>query len=95
MLLKITEKIIRRNVFEQRKESRVNRYSAFEQLRPVIAASIKQNVYLHTRRTLASVSSDYKHLTPNHTISFQNLFIMIHSLNRGFPVHNPYVQNMP
>ena len=33
--------------------------------------------YLHTRRTLANVSSDYKHLTPNHTISFQNLLIMI------------------
>ena len=31
--------------------------------------------YLHTRLTLANVSSDYKHLTPNHTISFQNLLI--------------------
>ena len=40
----------------------------------------------------ASVSSDYKHLTMNHTI---NLFIMIPSLKRGFAVHNPYVQNMP
>ena len=27
--------------------------------------------------------------------SFQNLFIMIHSLNRGFAVRSPYVQNMP
>ena len=45
--------------------------------------------YLHARRTLANVSSDYKHLTPNHTISFQNLLIMIHSLNRGFAVRIP------
>ena len=37
-------------------------------------------LYLHARRTLANVSSDYKHLTPNNTISFQNLLIMIHSL---------------
>ena len=51
--------------------------------------------YLHARRTLANVSSDYKHLTPYHTISFQNLLIMIHSLNRGFAVSNPYVQNIP
>ena len=31
--------------------------------------------YLHARRALANVSSDYKHLTPNYTISFQNLLI--------------------
>ena len=43
MLLKITEKIIRRNVFEERK-------------------------------------STGKHLTPKHTISFENVLIMIHSL---------------
>ena len=36
-----------------------------------------------------------KHLTLNHTISFQNLLIMIHSLNRSLVVRNPYVQNMP
>ena len=36
--------------------------------------------YLHARRTLANVSSDYKHLTPNHTISFENVLIMIHTL---------------
>ena len=51
--------------------------------------------YLHALRTLANVSSDYKHLTTKHTISFQNLLIMILSLNRGFAVRNPYVQNMP
>ena len=45
--------------------------------------------YLHARRTLANVSSDYKHLTPNHTIFFQNLLIIIHSLNRGFAVGKP------
>ena len=75
------------------KESRVKHKSAFEQLRPVIAP-VKQNV-LFTRPTPANVSSDYKHLTLNHTISFQNLLIMIHSLNRGFALRNPYVQNMP
>ena len=36
--------------------------------------------YLHARRTLATVSSDYKHLTPNHTIPLQNLLIMVNSL---------------
>ena len=71
---------------EKEKESRVKRYLAFEQLRPVIAP-VKQK--LNARRTLATVSSDYKHLTPSHTISFQNLLIMIHSLNRGFVVRNP------
>ena len=49
--------------------------------------------YLHARRTLANVSSDYKHLTPNHTISFENVLIMIRSLSGGFAVRNPYVQN--
>ena len=52
--------------------------------------------YLHARRTLANVSFDYKHLTLNHTIYFQNLVIMMHSSgNRVFAVSNPYVQNMP
>ena len=45
--------------------------------------------YLHARHAPANVSSDYKHSTPNHTISFQNLLIIIHSLNRGFTVRNP------
>ena len=36
MLLKITEKIIQRSVFlTKEKETRVKRWSAFEQLRPV------------------------------------------------------------
>ena len=51
--------------------------------------------HLHAQRTLANVSSDYKDLTLNHTISFENVLIMIHSLNRGFAVRNPYDQNMP
>ena len=57
-------------------------------------ASKTKIFYLHIRRTLASISSDYKHLTPNHTISFQNLFTMIRSLNGGFAEHKAYVQNM-
>ena len=43
--------------------------------------------YLHARRTLANVSSDYKHLTPNHTISFQNL--LIHSFKERFCCTQP------
>ena len=37
MLLKVTEKIIQKNVFKQKKieETLVKRWSAFEQLRPV------------------------------------------------------------
>ena len=49
MLLKITEKIIRGNVFEERKRIPGIALSAFEQLRPVIAP-VKQNV-LFTRPT--------------------------------------------
>ena len=46
MLLKITEKIIRRNAFEQKKKKPgLSANQAFEQL-----------------RSLASVSSNYKHL---------------------------------
>ena len=63
MLLKITEIIIRRNDFKEK--------SAYEQLRQE-----NKMFYLHVRRTLANVSSDYKHLIPNHTISFQNLLII-------------------
>ena len=32
---------------------------------------------------------------PYDTLSIQNLFIFILSLNRGIAVRNPYVQNMP
>ena len=57
---------------------------------------VKQSVpFKRPTRTLANVSSDYKHLTPNHTICFENVLIMIHRLDRGFAVRNPYVQNMP
>ena len=42
---------------------------------------------LHVQRILTNVSSDYKHLTPNHTISFENVLVMIHSVNRGFAVY--------
>ena len=49
MLLKITEKIIRRNVFKKEKESRVKRQSAFEQLRPVmvpVKQKFKCSIYM-------------------------------------------------
>ena len=46
--------------------------------------------YLHARHTLATVCSDYKHFTPNHTIPFENVLIMVHSLNRGFAVRPKY-----
>ena len=32
--------------------------------------------HLHALRTLANVSSDYKHLTPKRTISFENVPII-------------------
>ena len=59
MLLKITEEIIRRNVFEK--------------LRPV------------TRTVKALDTEPYD----------KKVLKMIHSLNRGFAVRNPCVQNMP
>ena len=77
MLLKITEEIIRRNVFEK--------------LRPVTRASKKKcSIYtsdavqcLLRLKALDTEPYDKKVLK------------MIHSLNRGFAVRNPYVQNMP
>ena len=82
-------------VLKKEKESRVKHWSAFEQLRPVTHGSKTKLYHLHARRALANVSSDYKHLTRNHTISFENIIVMIHSSNRGFAVRTPYVQNMP
>ena len=76
---------------KKEKESRVKQ---FEQLRPVTRASKTKNSIYTLDALWHDVSSDYKHLTPNHTISFENVLIMIHSLNRGFAVRNPYVQNM-
>ena len=62
MLLKITEKIIRRNVFEQKtNKPGLSANQAFEQLRPV-EHLLHVLMYLHAQRTLASVSSNYKHL---------------------------------
>ena len=90
LLIKNRESYPKKCFWRKKKESRVKRWSAFEQLRPVIAAS-KTKVkmfYLRARRTLATVPSDYKHLTPNHTISFQNLLIMIHSLITFKICHN-------
>ena len=58
MLLKIAEKIIRRNGFEQKKKKPgLSANQAFEQLRPV--EHLLHVLYiLHARRTLASVSSN-------------------------------------
>ena len=66
MLLKITEKIIQKNVFlTKEKETRVKRWSAFEQLRPAEHLLRQQNkkFFLHARSTLANVSSNKKNLT--------------------------------
>ena len=41
----------------------------------------------------ANSHANYKHLRRTiRVISPENLFIMLHSLNRGFAVRNPYVQ---
>ena len=40
------------------------------------------------RRTLDNVSSDYRHLTPNHTISFENVLIMIYATLTFKTCHN-------
>ena len=83
------------------KETRIKRWSAFEQLCTVKHLLHQQNkkFFLHARSTLASVSSNNKQWDEPYDItlitSLQNLFIMIHSLNRGFAVCNPYVHNMP
>ena len=77
MLLKITENIIRRNVFEQKtNKPGLSANQAFEQLRPV-EHLLHVLMYLHAQRTLASVSSNYKHLKEPYDItSLQNLFVM-------------------
>ena len=44
----------------------------------------------------ANSHANYKHLRRTiRVISPENLFVMLHSLNRGFAVRNPYVQNIP
>ena len=59
MLLKITEKIIRRNVFEQRKKKpRLSANQAFEQLRPV--EHLLQILYIYTHNALWLVSPQIK-----------------------------------
>ena len=56
MLLKITEKIIRRNVFEQKKKKPgLSANQAFEQL----ARPVEHLLHIYSRRTLASVSSSH------------------------------------
>ena len=80
MLLKITEEIIRRNVFEK--------------LRPVTRAS-KTKCSIYTSDAGQCLLRLKALDTEPDTISFENILKMIHSLNRGFAVRNPYVQNMP
>ena len=80
---------------KKEKESRVSTNRPLSNCALQLAPVKPKMFYLHARLTLANFSSDYKHLTPNHTISFQNFLIIIHSLNRGLAVRNPYVQNMP
>ena len=77
------------------KQTRVSANQAFEQLRPV--EHLLHAMYIYTPDALLPVSSQIT--STWHEIyditSLQNLFIMRHSLNTGFAVCNPYVQNMP
>ena len=59
MLLKITEKIIRRNVFEQKKKKpRLSANQAFEQLRPV--EHLLHILYIYAHNALWLVSPQIK-----------------------------------
>ena len=96
MLLKITEKIIPRNVFEQKtNKSGLSANQAFQQLRPV--EHLLYALCIYTPDALWPVSPQITSTwnEPYDITSLQNLFIMRHSLNTGFAVRNPYVQNMP
>ena len=87
MLLKITKKIIRRNVFEQtKKKPGLSVNHAFEQLRPV--EHLLHVPYIYKPDALWPMS-------PQIITSLQNLSIMRHRLNRGFAARNPSAQNMP
>ena len=96
MLSKITEKIIQRNVLEQKKKKpRLSANQAFQQLRPV--EHLLHVLYIYTPDLLSPLSPQTTSTwdEPYDIISIQNVFIMRHSLNRVFAVSNPYVQNMP
>ena len=96
MILKITEKIIRRNVLEQKKKKpSLSANQAFQQLRP--GEHLLHVLYIYTPDTLWPLFPQTKSTwdEPYDITSLQNLFIMKHSLvNRGFALRNPYVQNM-
>ena len=95
MLLKIAEKIIRRNGFEQKKKKPgLSANQAFEQLRPV--EHLLHVLYIYTPDALWPVSPQIKSPwdEPYDIKSPQNPFMM-RQFNRGFAVRNPYVQNMP
>ena len=95
MLLKITEKIIRRNAFEQKKKKPgLSTNQAFEQLR--LVEHLLHVLYIYTPDPLWPVSPQIKGTWDEqyNIKSLQNLFMM-RQFNRGFAVRNPYVQNMP
>ena len=79
---------------KKEKESRVKHQSAFEQLRPVTHAS-KTKCSIYTSDAGQCLLWLKALDTEPYDISFENILKMIHSLNRGFAVRNPYVQNMP
>ena len=99
-LLKITEKIIKRNVFlkKKKKKPRLSTDRCLRTTAPsrTLIAPVKQKViFLHARRALASVCSNDKHMISRWyditlITSLPNLFIMIHSLNRGFAARNTF-----
>ena len=67
MLLKITETIIKRNVFKKKKKKKprlsTDRCLRTTAPRRTLIAPVKQKViFLHARRALASVCSNDKHL---------------------------------
>ena len=65
MLLKIAEKIIQRNVFEQKKKKpglSANRPSNNCALQNIYCSNQNNTFFLHARRSLASISSNYNYL---------------------------------
>ena len=82
MLLKITEKIIQRNVFEQKKKKpglSTNRPTNNCALYNIYYTSKTKKFFSHARSTLASVSSNYKHL--RRTIAFKTNLVPRFSLS--------------
>ena len=96
MLLKITEEIIQRNVFGRKKKN-----SGLSTNRPLSScalqlAPVKQNVLFtpptHSGQFLLRLQALD---TEPYDIFSKPSYNMTHSLNRGFAVRNPYIQNIP